>query len=58
MNDFLIQRLVIRACKYGAQGIRVLGWTAPQSASDDPEGKLVITNPPSVTSATQKAWYE
>lgn len=52
-----IQQLVIKACKLGAKGYRVLGWIPPQSGTDNPEGNFVVDKPEQ-SSPSEAAWYD
>ncbi len=57
MNLSLIDELVRRAARLGAKGYEVLGWNPPSSATEDPDGTLIIRKA-EFTSASQTPWYE
>jgi hypothetical protein len=57
MDNDLINYLVHKASKLGAQGIEVTGWIPPQSASADPIGTLILLSPAPTTGA-MKPWYQ
>lgn len=57
MNE-LIQKLVNKASKFGAQGYEVVGWIPPASASADPEGILVIQDRKDSINASSTPWYD
>ena len=54
----LVQRLIVRSCKLGAKGVRVVGWMPPVSASDNPEGTLITMPTTTPETASQLPWYD
>lgn len=56
MTESQISTLVHMASKLGAQGIRVLGWKPPESATSDPLGLLIVDHPVQ-DSGSRLPWY-
>jgi len=56
MNLSLINQLVNKASKFGAQGYEVVQWIPPSTATQDETGTLVIRKPP-INSASETPWY-
>lgn len=57
MNTDLLQKLLIRANKLGAQGYQVIGWTPPESGTSNPEGTLYYITSRGRT-GSEKPWYQ
>lgn len=57
MNIALINSLVERASKLGAQGLHVLAWIPPASAAENLEGSF-LTKLETIDSASARLWYE
>ncbi len=52
-----IQYLVVEACKLGAKGIQVIGWTSPVSATNNPNGNLICITPDEPKTASDVSWF-
>jgi len=57
MDQILVGRLVEKASRLGAQGYHVLCWIPPSTASENPEGQLLLKIE-SMGSASEKQWFE
>lgn len=57
MNIELLNQLLNKASKLGAQGYEVLSWQPPSSAADDYKGNLVY-HKPEQKSSTELEWYK
>ena len=57
MNIALINSLVERVSKLGAQGLHVLAWIPPASAAENLEGSF-LTKLETIDSASARLWYE